>query len=248
MKFIERHTPQNITELVFYDADVNAIINDYANGLLENHLLLHGPAGSGKSIAAKMILKNQLGSLANSALGTPIHPRSYPYKTFDTIMYSWSAQKTNGATHTYTIIDEIDRFSASMLEKLCDFIANIEHGTIICTTNKPHKLDDPFKDRFCKLHVKRPTAADWTNRAQTILAAEGVLLTKAQVETLLHGFEGSARELIEWLEHYVLNFKRNPISPVPPAQPSTVLASSSSSTAPTSNKAFINGKPLSTKK
>ena len=60
--------------------------------------------------------------------------------------------------------------------------------------------------------VERPVAADWTARAQTILAAEGVILTKQQVDILLNGFQGSARELIELLEDYTLTFKRRPLN------------------------------------
>jgi DNA polymerase III delta prime subunit len=210
MSFLTRHSPQKITDLVFRDATVGNIIDDYAQGLRDKHLLLYGPAGSGKSIAAQIILNIQAGDLAGTAVARPINPRDYEFEDFEPLLRDWSAQKMHGVARGYTVIDEVDFFSDRMREKLRAFIDSPELGTIIVTTNNLHKLDEPFKDRFRKLLVERPTAADWTTRAQVILAAEGVTLTAPQVNILLNGFEGSARELIEWLEDYALTFKRQP--------------------------------------
>ena len=212
MSFLRRHSPQQITDLVFRDATVGNIINDYALGLRDKHLMLYGPAGSGKSIAAQIILNTQAGDLAGSAVARPINPRDYEFEDFDPLLRDWSAQKNNGTARGYTVIDEVDFFSDRMREKLRAFIDSTELGTIIVTTNNLHKLDEPFKDRFRKLLVERPVAADWTARAQAILASEGVILTKQQVDILLNGFQGSARELIEWLEDYTLTFQRQPLN------------------------------------
>ena len=212
MSFLTRHSPQQITDLVFSDATVGNIIADYAQGLRDKHLLLHGPAGSGKSIAAQIILSTQVGKLAGTAVARPINPRDYAYDDFEPLLHDWSAQKNNGSARGFTVIDEVDFFSDHKLEKLRAFIDSTEQGTIIVTTNNLHKLDEPFKDRFRKLLVERPNASDWTARAQAILASEGVILTKQQVGILLNGFQGSARELIEWLEDYTLTFKRQPPS------------------------------------
>lgn len=219
MSFLTRHSPQQITELVFRDATVGNIITDYAQGLRDKHLLLYGPAGSGKSIAAQIILSTQSGDLAGSAVARPINPRDYEFEDFDRLLRDWSAQKNNGTARGYTVIDEVDFFSDRMREKLRAFIDSTELGTIIVTTNNLHKLDEPFKDRFRKLLVERPVAADWTARAQAILASEGVILTKQQVDILLNGFQGSARELIEWLEDYTLTFKRQPLNSQATAAP-----------------------------
>lgn len=223
MSFLTRHSPQQITDLVFRDATVGNIINDYAQGLRDKHLMLYGPAGSGKSIAAQIILNTQAGDLAGSAVARPINPRDYGFEDFDPLLRDWSAQKMHGVARGYTVIDEVDFFSDRMREKLRAFIDSTEMGTIIATTNNLHKLDEPFKDRFRKLLVERPTATDWTTRAQAILAKEGVTLTAQQVSILLKGFQGSARELIEWLEDYTLTFQRQPLisqaTAAPPQKP-----------------------------
>jgi replication-associated recombination protein RarA len=252
MSFFTRHSPQKITQLVFRDAGVGNIIADYANGLRDKHLMLYGPAGSGKSIAAKMILDTRLAALANSAVAQPINPRNYNFEDFHPLLSDWSFQKINNVPRGYTVIDEVDFFSDRMREKLRAFIDSTQLGTIIVTTNNLHKLDEPFKDRFRKILVERPTAADWTTRAQTILAAEGVILTAQEVAILLKGFTGSARELIEWLEDYTINFKHQKLPAKPPAQtltqPVAQQTSALCSIKPPTGKTLLNGRILTSEK
>ena len=55
MSFIKNHEPKSLNELVFHDANVRTLITEYAQGERTKHLLLHGPVGTGKTIASKMI-------------------------------------------------------------------------------------------------------------------------------------------------------------------------------------------------
>jgi DNA polymerase III delta prime subunit len=240
MTFIKQHSPKQIADLVFNDPNVAMTIADYAHGLRDKHLLLYGPAGSGKSIAAQMILETRVGDLAGTAVASPIHAKNYAFDDFGPLLNDWSVQKMQGVPRGYTVIDEVDQFSVTMLQKLRAFIDSTELGTIICTTNHLQKLDDPFKDRFRALLVERPTVSDWTARAQSILAAEGVTLTAQQVARLLNGFQGSARQLIEWLEDYVLAHKRQ-LQSSPSVEPPAVTLNTV--TLPT-RKTLINGRSL----
>ena len=209
MSFMQRHAPQHIHDLVFRDPHVRNTIEDYANGRRDKHLLLHGPAGSGKSIAALLILNARVGSLAGTAVAQPINPRSFTATTFDRLLNDWSMQRSQGASRGYTVIDEVDWFPDGMRHELRAFIDTWDSGTIIVTTNNLHELDEPFKDRFRKLLVERPSAADWTMRAQAILAKEGFALSTQKVQNLLKGFDGSARNLLEWLEDAIIELDNN---------------------------------------
>ena len=208
MKFIKRHEPQHISELVFRDKAVGGIIREYAQGLRDKHLLLHGPAGSGKSIAARMILNSCVGILSGTAVAQPINGRKFKVKNLDRFTNDWSCQLSNGAMRGYTIIDEVDCLSSNLLQEMYQLIDDTDNGTIIATTNNLHKLDEPFKDRFRVLRVDRPLAQDWYARAHKILTAEGISITEQEVINLLNGFDGSARKFIEWLEDHTLKQKR----------------------------------------
>jgi replication-associated recombination protein RarA len=236
MTFLTRNAPKLLSDLVFHETTVAETISDYANGLRDKHLLLYGPAGSGKTIAAQMILNTRLGSLAGSTVAKPINPRDYGFDNFSPLLNDWSTQRMNGVPRGYTLIDEVDFFSDRMRERLRAFLDSTELGTIIATTNNLHLLDDPFKDRFRKLHIVRPTAQDWVQRAQTVMASEGVNLATQQVSMLLNGFEGSARNMMDWLEDYVFALKRN-------ATFSALPATAVGCVKPAPGVSLINGKP-----
>ena len=237
MTFLTRNAPKLLSDLVFHETTVAETISDYANGLRDKHLLLYGPAGSGKTIAAQMILNTRLGSLAGSTIAKPINPRDYGFDNFSPLLNDWSTQRMNGVLRGYTLIDEVDFFSDRMRERLRAFIDSTELGTIIATTNNLHLLDDPFKDRFRKLYIERPTSLNWVHRAHAILASEGVNLTTQQVSILLNGFEGSARSLLEWLEDYALALKST-------ESPIATRPTSAYSVRAIVGKTLINGRPL----
>lgn len=239
MTFVTRHHPNTLQQLVFRDPAVARIIADYASGTRTQHLLLHGPAGSGKSIAAQIIINTHLAGLTGTVLSQPIHPRDYPHSDFNLVMNTWNIQLLNGASHGLTIIDEIDFFSLNMQQKLRAFMANTQLGTIIATTNNLHKLDEPLKDRFRQVFVERPSSADWVKRAQDILVIEGVNLNAVQTATLLKGFEGSARSLINFLEDTVLTLKASPtqVASLPFSLPTLQILS---------GKTLINGRSKKT--
>lgn len=234
MTFANRHEPQTIQQLVFRDPAVARIIADYASGARTQHLLLHGPAGSGKSIAAQIIINTHLADYVETVLTKPIHPKEYPHTDFTKLMNTWNSQIMNGATHGLTIINEVDEFTPSMQQKLRAFIDSTQLGTIIATTNVLHKLDEPFKDRFRIILVEHPQSIDWVKRAQEILAAEGKSLDAATVAVLLNGFEGSARKLIRFVEDTALKLKFPPTQVVtsPPMAPTLISLSA---------KTLING-------
>ena len=172
------------------------------------HLLLYGLAGSGKSEAAKIILRERFDYVPSGAFAKPINPKLYKFGDFNPLMMDWNYQMMQGSERGYSVIDEVDLFNDEKHYLLRAFIDSTKLGTLICTTNNLHKLDDAFQDRFFKLMIERPTANDWIPRAQNILAFEGMTYDKGQVSTLLKGFNGSACDLIDWLEEYTLRLGR----------------------------------------
>lgn len=201
MSFINRNAPQNIDDLVFPTTRIKEIVKDYANGDRKDNLILHGPAGTGKSEAARAIVRSRIGDLQDSIVARPVNGHGLSEQDVKAFENDWSFQNVETG-EAWTIIDEVDFAGEKTQRAIRDLIDSNKVGRIICTTNNPHKLDDAFLDRFHKVRVDRPTAADWIDRATDIMHREGHALNKADLETLLDGFEGSARDLMRELEHY----------------------------------------------
>ena len=54
MKFEHKHRPHSLADIIFADVHVAGVIQNTASGIRDNHIILHGPRGSGKSETARI--------------------------------------------------------------------------------------------------------------------------------------------------------------------------------------------------
>ena len=212
MKFEHKHRPRSLADIIFADAHVAGVIQETATGVRDNHIILHGPRGSGKSETARLLQQARLGSEAQGVFADPIHAKTYEHESFDPILTTWNWQIMAGAPMGCVVIDEIDQFSTAMQQKLRAFVDRYSMGIILCTTNNLHAVDQPLQDRCRCLKVTYPTIEQWAPRAQEILAVEGIELTQQQTCDLLKGFENSGRKMMDWLEDTVLEIRQEQCS------------------------------------
>ena len=212
MKFEHKHRPHMLEDIIFADAHVAGVIQDTASGVRDNHIILHGPRGSGKSETARLLQLARLGCEAQGVFADPIHAKTYEHESFDPILTTWNWQIMAGARMGCVVIDEVDQFSTAMQQKLRAFVDRYSMGLILCTTNNLHAVDQPLQDRCRCLKIAYPTIEQWAPRAQAILAREGIELTQKQTCDLLNGFENSGRKMIDWLEDTVLEIRQEQCS------------------------------------
>ncbi|WP_375698445.1 AAA family ATPase [Pseudophaeobacter sp. TrK17] len=205
MTFRNTHQPKSINDLVFKDPHVEQTIRDYGAGKATKHLILHGPVGSGKSSAAKMIVAERCGQPFDELSNITVNGRiDKDRKDWADIERDWDFQRmVNSAGRAYTIIDEVDECSKKLRGQLDTLIETDRKGTVIMTTNNLHDLDDWFCDRCAVVRVDLPSISDVERRVQDILRAEGLPCSPADVQTLLTNFKGSLRQMIDWVEGYV---------------------------------------------
>jgi replication-associated recombination protein RarA len=208
MKFEHKHRPHSLADIIFADAHVAGVIQETASGVRDNHIILHGPRGSGKSETARLLQQARLGSKAQGVFADPIHAKTYEHESFDPILTTWNWQIMAGAPMGCVVIDEIDQFSTAMQQKLRAFVDRYSMGIIVCTTNNLHAVDQPLQDRCRCLKITYPTIEQWVPRAQEILAREGIELTQQQTRNLLNGFENSGRKMMDWLEDRVIEIRQ----------------------------------------
>ena len=212
MTFKHKHKPHFLEDIIFADAHVAGIVADTAAGLRNNHLILHGPRGSGKSETARLIQQARLSHEAQDIFADPIHAKTYEHEDFEPVLTTWNWQMMAGAQMGCVVIDEVDQFSTTMQQKLRAFVDRYSMGLILCTTNNLHAVDQPLQDRCRCLKITYPTIEQWVQRAQAILASEGIELTKKQTRDLLNGFENSGRKMMDWLEDTVLEIRQEQCS------------------------------------
>lgn len=200
MNFYNKHRPKTLSDLIYADAQVEHVIKETAELQRNQHIILHGPCGSGKSETARLILEGRIGIENVNHFSAPIQPRNYHFHDFEPILKTWDWQIAMGASQGCIIIDEIDQFSSVMQKRLRALMDGYTSGIVLATTNNLHLVDGPLKDRCRCLHLLYPPAEKWVERATAILTSEKIQLSREQVSLLLEGFEGSGRTMMQWLE------------------------------------------------
>ena len=221
MSIIKKYPPQSAKDLIFADPKVAAEIEYYATGQKTEHLLLYGPPGSGKSIAAQVIVDSCLPGLKGGSFTAPIQACSPFTNEFAKIDGNRNWQFQNGAKQAYVIIDEVDQLSDKERMALRNIIDNewTAPTTLICTTNHLHKLEDPFIDRFNSLKVDPPTNVQWQPLVQKILQAEG--FASSVPTSNMAGKIGpmSARDVSRMIDDMLLGHKaaqKKTVASIPP--------------------------------
>lgn len=215
MSFRQKHQPDSVSDLVFRDPGVAQIVKEYADGTRTKHLLLEGPTSSGKSEAARMILKERLFSTLGPAYSSIYHGQGFNAAMLKQIEGDWNMQIMYSGS-AYSVIDEVDFAGTAGSREIREFIDRKSFGTLICTTNNLHKLEDPFVSRFRVVKIEAPLPADWHQRALTILQSEGHAVSLAQVQTLFTNFTGHARDFMDMVEDAHINLKRRGGTTNPP--------------------------------
>ena len=168
----EKYRPKDVDGYVFTDISVKEQVQEWIKDGHIPHLLLHGPAGTGKTTLAK-ILVNQLG-----------------IDSYDFLQVN--ASRDNGVDFLKTkiegfvstlpfghlkivLLDEADYLSPNaqgLLRGLMETYA--AQARFILTCNLVHKVITPLKSRCTELHINKTDQVEFFTRAATVLATEAV--------------------------------------------------------------------------
>jgi replication factor C subunit 3/5 len=199
MSFRQKHQPAAIKDLVFRDPKVAQIVAEYADGTRTKHLLLEGSTSSGKSEAARLIIKERLSTTMGPSYNSIYHGQGFNTGVLKQIEGDWNTQMSFSGC-AYSVINEVDFAGNPGCREIRKFIDSKEHGTLICTTNHLHKLEPAFVSRFYVVEVEPPLAAHWYLRALDILQSEGHAVTMPIIQALFANFNGHARDFMDVVE------------------------------------------------
>ena len=168
----EKYRPKEIDGYVFTDVSVKEQVEEWIKDGACPHLLLHGPAGTGKTTLAK-ILVNQLG-----------------IDEYDFLQVNASRDngvdflksKIEGFVSTLpfghlkiVLLDEADYLSPNAQGLLRGLMEQYQaQARFILTCNMVHKIITPLKSRCTELHINKTDQTEFTARAATVLVSESI--------------------------------------------------------------------------
>jgi replication-associated recombination protein RarA len=217
--FKQRSFPQIWSDLIFEDLNTKKDLEPYMKGLKVDHLLLHGPIGTGKSTTASIIAGK-----GKHDHWTPKITVATPNLNDKILNLHYSSCSGIGlftSKNPIGIVEEIDQFSTHQQHLLRQVMDECIFARFIFTTNHFASVDRAIRSRAQDIHMALPSPTQWLPRAHTILAAEGVQATDAQILSQISAYKGDMRATLRALEDMVITLSSTVVlgskGPVPVA-------------------------------
>ena len=147
--WVEKYRPQTLEDLIIPER----VYNKFKGGQLNNHYLLHGSPGLGKTSLAKIITKDCVSLEINCSLNTSVDDVRNKIVTFCSnisILNGKKAQKV-------VLLDEFDGVSDAYLKAMRGVIEKFAATTrFIATCNYINKIPDNVQSRFNVINFDFP--------------------------------------------------------------------------------------------
>jgi replication factor C small subunit len=197
----EKYRPKKFDEVVGQD-DVVKKVQNLARAMNLPHLMFAGPAGTGKSTLALIIVKELFGI---SWKENYLELNASDERGIDVIrqkVKDFARTKAMGNVPFKVIfLDEADALTKEAQQALRRTMENFTNTCrFVMSCNYSSKIIDPIQSRCVVFRFKLLNKADITKRVKVIAEKEGLQMDDKAIETLFETSEGDCRRVINILQ------------------------------------------------
>jgi len=197
----EKYRPKTFSEVVGQD-DIIKKVQSLAKSLNIPHMMFAGPAGTGKSTLALIVVKELFGQTWKENY---LELNASDERGIDVVrqkVKDFARTKALGNVPFKVIfLDEADALTREAQQALRRTMENFT-GTcrFILSCNYSSKVIDPIQSRCAIFRFKLLERKDIEKRIEVIRKAENLILNEESIEALYEGSEGDCRRVINLLQ------------------------------------------------
>lgn len=194
----EKHRPRTLSDYVFQNSAQQTQFEHYIKEGRIPNLLFTGPAGTGKTTAAKMLI-NELKLHPYDVLEINASNEAKVDFMRDKIV-TFSSTRPFGHLKI-VLLDEADYLSPTSQAVLRGVIEQFHETTrFILTGNYPHKIIPALHSRCHSVHIDKLDITEYTARAATILVEENIEFEIDVLDTYVRSAYPDMRKCLNLLQ------------------------------------------------
>jgi len=197
LPFTEKYRPKTFEQVVGVE-ELDRIKKLCINLSSSQNILFFGPAGTGKTTVAKIIIADNqpvdvLKINGSSQAGIEfVREQLVPFCSSSSI----------GGKKRIVFIDEFDGVTPTAFKALRETIERYAYNVVfICTCNYLDKIPEPIQSRFAKFEFKRAGKKDLVDRLRFVVSQENICVESEDVfEVIFRKSRGDIRDALNILQ------------------------------------------------
>jgi len=199
LPWVERYRPSELDDYVFKNPELKEQVEAWLKEGSVPSLLFHGPAGTGKTTLAKMLVR-QLGVDEYDVL---LANGSKECRKIDWVDKLISfCQTMPFGDFKIVLIDEFDYANQQSVQPALRNLMEDYSQTVrfIATCNYPNRIIPPLKSRFQEFQIDKLDITEFTARAATVLVEENIEFDLDDLDTFVKSAYPDLRKCLNLMQ------------------------------------------------